>query len=247
MPVSAPPVWRTVDDRRRVAALLGAASAPPAVLAGALVGLGAGPAAGGAAALAAGAAAAGVWWRRAGRPAAFGPEGSPADPDRHARLLNLLDGLCASAGVRTPELRVVAVPGANLAAAGRHPSSARVTITAGLLDRLDRVELEAVLAEAVVAIRRRATVSATVAAAVGFGGEWVSGPNRDLDADRGAVTLTRYPPGLASALQACAAAGTVVPGVPRRAAHLWLFHPLAGSSPARRRPLDERVQALVEL
>ena len=90
-----------------------------------------------------------MWWRASSAESklltAVGAK--PADPKRHARLVNLADGLAVQAGVRVPELMVVDSDVANAMAVGRDERSAAVVVTSGLLDRLGRVELEGVLAQ----------------------------------------------------------------------------------------------------
>ena len=71
---------------------------------------------------------------------------APADERVHARLDNLTDGLCGAVGVSKPTLYVIDDPSANAYACGRDERHASVVVTSGLLDRLNRVQLEGVLA-----------------------------------------------------------------------------------------------------
>ena len=61
-------------------------------------------------------------------------------------LYNLLENLCISRGMRTPTLRIIESPSLNAFASGLHEGRYSVTVTRGLMDSLDRDELEAVLA-----------------------------------------------------------------------------------------------------
>ena len=61
-------------------------------------------------------------------------------------LYNLLENLCISRGMRTPTLRIIEDPSLNAYASGLHEGRYSVTVTRGLMDALDRDELEAVLA-----------------------------------------------------------------------------------------------------
>jgi len=81
---------------------------------------------------------------------------------------------------------------------------------------------------------------------------------RESLADVSGVTLTRYPPGLISALEKLKADTTVVHSSSRATAHLWIESPLARDSSEGRLswvnrlfdthpPLDERIKALKEL
>jgi Zn-dependent protease with chaperone function len=197
------------------------------------------------------------WARRAGPGRVrAGLGAAPADPVRHARLINLVDGLASSSGLRMPDLLVVPTPGLNALAAGMTPDTSFVAVTQGLLDELSRVELEAVLAEELVQIRQGDAVPATVRAATfGWGARFARSAGGDARADQLAVSLTRYPPGLEAALQKVEGRGATVPGVPRSQAHLWLADPLAAGPAgdvdvavnAGRLPLRERVEALREL
>lgn len=175
--------------------------------------------------------------------------GRPADPVTDARLWNLVEGLSIGAGVRPPRVQVVESPGLNALAAGTRPNHAVVGVTTGLLTELDRVELEAVLAEELTQIRRQETLPATLLAATfGWGRGLALPADHDARADQAAVTLTRYPPALAAALEKVDAKGSQVAGQPASMAHLWLADPTAPGTPGRGRlPLRERIEALREL
>jgi heat shock protein HtpX len=58
---------------------------------------------------------------------------------------NLLENLCISRGLKSPTLRVIEVDGMNAFASGLHEGRFSITVTRGLLQSLDREELEAVL------------------------------------------------------------------------------------------------------
>jgi heat shock protein HtpX len=70
----------------------------------------------------------------------------PADPAQHARLHNLVEGLCIAAGLPKPRLYVIDDPAPNAFATGRSPRHAAVAVTTGLLEKMNRIELEGVLA-----------------------------------------------------------------------------------------------------
>ena len=175
--------------------------------------------------------------------------GRDADPVADARLWNLVEGLSIGAGVRQPRLRVLDTPSLNALAAGTSPSRAIVGVTSGLLAELDRIELEAVLAEELIQVRRHETLPGTVLAATfGLGRAAALPGDLDAGADQAAVALTRYPPALASALEKLEAKGAAVPGQPAYMAHLWLADPNAPPVAGRGRlPLRDRIEALREL
>jgi Zn-dependent protease with chaperone function len=224
-------------------------AAVPAIVLGAILWIAGGPVAGVVALVVVGLALA-AWARLGGDRRVLGAIGGrEADPVTDARLMNLAEGLSISAGLRQPQLRVIDSPGLNAMAAGTRPDRAIVGVTSGLLTELDRIELEAVLAEEFVQIRHHQTTPATIVAATfGFGRVIALGADRDADADQAAVALTRYPPALASALEKLEAKGTEVAGQPASLAHLWLADPRPGGIPGRGRlPLRERIEALREL
>ena len=71
----------------------------------------------------------------------------PADPTTHARLHNLVEGLCIAAGLPKPRIYVIDDDAPNAFATGRDPRHAAVAVTTGLMDKLTRIELEGVLAD----------------------------------------------------------------------------------------------------
>lgn len=62
------------------------------------------------------------------------------------QLYNLLENLAISRGLRTPTLRIIERPELNAYASGLREGHYSVTVTRGLMDALDRDEMEAVLA-----------------------------------------------------------------------------------------------------
>ncbi len=244
----------------------------------------------------------------------------PADAAAYPRLHNVVEGLCTAAGLPKPRLHVVEDAAPNAFATGRDPSHASVVVTTGLLERLDRIELEGVLAHELSHVKSHDILVSTLAVTLiggitlaadvalrirrwggsrhcdertGGGGGPMSavlgaagsvlllfaplvaavmlvplGRQREARADVAAVNLTRYPPGLASALEKLRSDDTVVHSAVRATAHLWIAPPLPEDEPARtdsartesagrrvrsdrfsgtHRPLGERVDALREL
>ncbi len=235
---------------RRTAAVLAETAVGPAVV-GAVIGWFAGHVVGLVIGLVVlGVAVPVVVWILAGRPGGAGIDGRAADPEADARLLNLVDGLSISAGLRVPDLRVMETEACNVAVVGRDVNHARIVATSGLLDGLSRIELEGVAAVAVAWLRSGEAQPATVAAAaIGLGVGRAVGGGRDRALDEAAAALTRYPPGLVSAYEKLVVADTAVPAVPRRSAHLWLFDPQPAGAPLPpyRTGLVDRIDALNEL
>jgi len=77
------------------------------------------------------------------------------------------------------------------------------------------------------------------------GYSYVADPDRDLLLDQAAVALTRYPPGLASALSRLEHVGTTVGAASPESAHLWMADPGVSVPGMPPRPaLELRIEAL---
>jgi heat shock protein HtpX len=167
-----------------------------------------------------------------------------ADRERWPRYHNLVEGLCQAAGRPTPRLYVADSDAANALSVGRDPERAALVVTRGLLTTLNRVELEGVLAHELSHIWSWGTRLATLGVALGrVPGllRLVAPARRELDADEAGARLTRYPPGLVSALKKLAD-GPPPPGRPGLR-HLWIMAPGDSTHP----PVAERIAALYEL
>src|SRR5262245_62985122 len=77
----------------------------------------------------------------------------PADPKVYARYHNLVEGLCIASGLPKPRLYIIDDPAPNAFATGRNPKHSAVAVTSGLLEKMNRVELEGVLAHELSHIR----------------------------------------------------------------------------------------------
>ncbi|MFA5885359.1 MAG: M48 family metalloprotease [Acidimicrobiia bacterium] len=201
----------------------------------------------------------------------------PADGIEYRRYHNLVEGLCIAAGLPKPRLYVVDDPAPNAFATGRNPEHAAIAVTTGLLQTMNRVELEGVLAHELSHIKNYDILVQTVAVvAVGaitllsdiglrfmvWGGmrrgrrdNTDAGPigilialaamallilapfaallmqfslsrKRELLADARGVSLTRYPPGLTSALRKLQDDQAVVHQATRATAQMWIESPL---------------------
>lgn len=67
-------------------------------------------------------------------------------PEEQPRLHNIVEGLAIAAGLPKPRVYVVPEQAPNAYATGRNPEHASIAVTQGLLDSLNRVELEGVVA-----------------------------------------------------------------------------------------------------
>ena len=77
----------------------------------------------------------------------------PITRKEEARVWNLLENLCISRGLTMPKLAVIETGALNAYASGLREGQYTVTVTRGLIDRLDDAELEAVLAHELSHIR----------------------------------------------------------------------------------------------
>ena len=187
-------------------------------------------------------------------------------------LYNVLENLCITAGLPMPRLYLMDESAPNAFATGRNPEHAVMAVTTGLLERLDRSELEGVLAHELSHIGNRDILLSTVVVVlVGFiallsdfflrSMFWGGGRDRDRGnaggymfligialailapiatmliqlaisrkreflADASGALLTRYPEGLASALEKISKDHTPLRVANRATNHLWLAEPV---------------------
>jgi len=231
----------------------------------------------------------------------------PADPVHYQRLHNVVEGLCIAGGLPKPGVYIVDDPAPNAFATGRDPKHAAIAVTTGLLEKLNRVELEGVIAHELSHIRNYdilvSTLAVTLVGSIALLSNiairmmWWNGGRERRDGDRGgsgnvlallgfallifapiiakamqatisrkretladvsAVQLTRYPPGLISALEKLRDDVTVTHSASTATAHLWIEQPMAGVGDRghlakwnkmfnTHPPLDERIALLREL
>jgi heat shock protein HtpX len=188
-----------------------------------------------------------------------------AEAADYPRYHNLVEGLCVAAGLPKPDLYVIDDSARNALAIGRDPKHASLAVTTGLLDDLNRIELEGVLACELSHVKIYDTLLWTVAVVpsmlLGPLGRFMmfrsTSPEHDLLADASGVQLTRYPPGLCSALKKLRADEAVVHHATRATARMWLESPLhreEGQKGSRfdrafdtHPPLEERIRILEEM
>jgi heat shock protein HtpX len=230
----------------------------------------------------------------------------PADPQQYQRLHNLVEGLCIAAGVPKPKVYIVDDPAPNAFATGRNPKHAAIAVTSGLLEKMNRVELEGVIAHELSHVRNYDILVSTLAvtlvgsiallANIGMRMMWWNGGRVRRDGDRNggnplalvglvllifapligklmqaavsrrretladvsACQMTRYPPGLISALEKLRDDSTVTHSATTATAHMWIEQPLSGVGDGGKfgalnrmfdthPPLEERIALLREL
>lgn len=209
----------------------------------------------------------------------------PATRENAEELYNIVENLAITSGLPAPKIYLIAEKSPNAFATGRNPEHAVVAVTEGLLERLDRSELEGVLAHEMSHIGNRdMLVSTIVVVLVGFiallsdwftrsllwGGMGGDDRNnraagimilvglvlailspivatliqlaisrkREFLADASGALLTRYPEGLARALEKISRDPRPMTIQNHATAHLWL------SSPEEKRPKHSRLRTL---
>jgi len=229
--------------------------------------------------------------------------------EQEPRLHNIVEGIAIAAGVPKPRVYVVPEQAPNAFATGRDPEHSSIAVTQGLLDIMNRVELEGVIGHEMSHVLDRdilvGTVVATVVGAAVLMSEffmrswfWSGGRmggrrdggdgggivmlvlfavgivllilaplagqliklsvsrNREYLADAEGVLLTRYPPGLISALEKIRDAPHAMRSANNATAHLWLEQPsrVPGQETSTMEklfsthpPIEERIQRLKEM
>jgi len=93
----------------------------------------------------------------------------PVEHDKAPELYHVVENLCITAGLPLPKIYIINEEQPNAFATGRNPQHAVVAVTEGLLKRLDRSELEGVLAHELSHIGNRdMLLSTAVVVLVGF-------------------------------------------------------------------------------
>lgn len=218
-----------------------------------------------------------AWWsyRYGDRLVLLSSHARAVTPEEEPRLHNIVEGLAIAGGLPKPAVYIVPERAPNAFATGRDPAHASVAVTHGLLDMMNRVELEGVIGHEMAHVKDRdvllGTVVATLIGAVVLLSEfmlrwffWGGGRRgnnsdgggqgfaivaavglvialitpivaqaiklamsrqREYQADAEGVMLTRYPPGLTSALRKISGDVTPMRSANNATAHLWLNQP----------------------
>lgn len=221
----------------------------------------------------------------------------------HPELWNITENLCITAGLPMPKLYIIDDTAPNAFATGRNPEHSAVAVTKGLLDRLERNELEGVIAHELSHVQNRdilvMTIVVTLVGVVsllsdfflrsmifgGIGGDREGGGQlklimiivgialailspviamiikmavsrkREFLADASGALLTRYPEGLANALEKISQADGEVKNAKHATAHLYISNPFGGNKKddgpgflaklfMTHPPVEERIKAL---
>lgn len=198
----------------------------------------------------------------------------PIEKKDNPELYRSVENLCIGSGLPLPKIYVMDDPSPNAFATGRDPQHAALAVTTGLLGRLEKIELEGVVAHELSHIKNYDTrVMTVVVILVGLvalmadmflrSTFWGGGRGRGRDrgaavfmifamvlailapitaqlikfaisrrreflADASGVLLTRYPDGLARALEKIAAYPEGVQRASAATAHLYIASPFRG-------------------
>ena len=222
-----------------------------------------------------------------------------ADPVQYRELHRLVENLSITAGLPKPRIYIVDDAAPNAFATGRNPKNAVIAVTTGLLERLDKPELEGVIAHELSHIGNRDILVMTVAVVLAgllamladffvrmsfFGGggdrdnrspvmlivgviaiiiapiaaqmiQLAISRRREFLADASGALLTRYPDGLASALQKISSYEAPMARASHATAHLFIANPFGTHDAGRfvaklfatHPPVEERLAALQEM
>ncbi|KAF0209090.1 MAG: zinc metalloprotease HtpX [Actinomycetota bacterium] len=86
------------------------------------------------------------------------------DKQREPYIVNTIEGLAIAAGLPVPKAYVIDDPAPNAFATGRNPENAAIAVTTGLIEKLERLELEGVIAHELAHVKNYDTLVQTLAA-----------------------------------------------------------------------------------
>jgi heat shock protein HtpX len=81
----------------------------------------------------------------------------PADITSHKEILRIVENVAITAGLQTPKVYIINDSSMNAFATGRNPKNASIGLTQGIIEKLDKPELEAVIAHEMAHIGNRDT------------------------------------------------------------------------------------------
>jgi heat shock protein HtpX len=94
------------------------------------------------------------------------------------RLYNILENLCISRGITMPKLKIAETDALNAFATGMNQKQYSITVTSGLLNRLNDAEIESVLGHELTHIRngdvRMMVIAVIIAGSIGFVAELIA-------------------------------------------------------------------------
>jgi len=229
----------------------------------------------------------------------------PVTKEEYPYLYNVVEGVAIAAGLPKPRCYVIDDTAPNAFATGRNPDHSVIVVTTGILDKLNRVELEGVIAHEMSHIKNYdilvQTLAVTMVGIVALLSDWIlriffwgGGRRRSSDkgkdagnagaiflvvglalailspvisqlirlaisrkreflADASGALLTRYPPGLASALRKLDADREPLEAANKATAHLYIVNPLKDHKGRMNKlfsthpPIEDRVAILEKM
>ncbi len=225
----------------------------------------------------------------------------PIEKRDNPELYRIIENLCITAGLPLPKIYIIEEPQPNAFATGRNANHAVVAVTRGLLNKLERVELEGVIAHELSHIGNKDMLLQTIVVILvgvvallsnfflrisffgggrrdskGSGGSLLAilgivaailapiaatliqlaiSRKREFLADGTGALLTRYPEGLALALEKISADPNPLRVANNSTAHLFIASPFRGREAKSwftklfmtHPPIEERIEALREM
>lgn len=216
--------------------------------------------------------------------------------DNNRELFHIVENLCITAGLPVPKIYIIEDSAPNAFATGRDPQHGVICLTTGIIQKLEKTELEGVIAHELSHIGNRdILISTVIVVLVGFItllADWFrhwafwGGKSRDSEgggqlrlilivvaiilsilapiaamlmqlaisrkreflADADGALLTRYPEGLAKALEKISADQEPLEAANRATAHLYITNPFKGKKVSKlfmtHPPIEDRVKVL---
>jgi heat shock protein HtpX len=227
----------------------------------------------------------------------------PVRKEDYPYLYNVVEGLAIAAGLPKPRLYIIDDTAPNAFASGRNPEHSVIVVTKGLLDKLNRAELEGVIAHEMSHIKNYdilvQTLAVVMVGVIALMSDWIlrtffwgggrrrdrgkGGGNaavifvlvglalailspiiaqllrmavsrkREFLADASGAMLTRYPPGLASALKKLSEDKEPLEAANKATAHMYIVNPLKDLKGnvnklfSTHPPIEERIAALEKM
>jgi len=231
------------------------------------------------------------------RVALWSANASPIAESDNQYLYRLVENLCITAGLPVPKIYLIPSDAINAFACGRDPNHASIAVTAGAINRLDKQELEGVLAHELSHVKnydiRLMTVVIVLVGLISILANWffrgalfgrrrnnndggtavliigiifvILSPivaqliqlaisrRREYLADASGSLLTRYPEGLARALEKINVDTAIEPTASDATSHLYIADPLKNSGRwlagafSTHPPIEERIKRLREM
>jgi heat shock protein HtpX len=225
----------------------------------------------------------------------------PVTKEEFPYLYNVVEGLAIAAGIPAPRCYVIEDTAPNAFATGRNPKNSVICVTTGLLEKMNRAELEGVISHEMSHIKNYdvlvQTLTVVMVGVIALMSDWILrsflwggrrrggrdkggagsilivvglvlaalspiisqlirlaiSRKREFLADASGAMLTRYPPGLASALRKLDADTEPLEAANKATAHLYIVNPLKDIKGKVNRlfsthpPIEERIAALEKM